>query len=158
MPSQLSKEIRQTKPFASASEEVFLNILRTADYLSFQMSQLLKAEGLSLSQYNVLRILRGAGSRGISCSDIVSRMVTHDPDMTRLLDGLERRGLSERRRDSGDRRVVLAHATEKAVEILDRLDQPALELLEKQLGGLGERGLGQLNRLCEKIRANAQAE
>ena len=93
MAGRLQKEIRQTKPFASLEEEIFLNLQRTAEVLMRRLTEELKPSDLTPTQYNVLRILRGAEPDGLPCREISARMVTHDPDVTRLLDRLEKRGL-----------------------------------------------------------------
>jgi DNA-binding MarR family transcriptional regulator len=102
MASRLQTEIRQTKPFKSLEEEAFLNLQRTAGVLMHGLEAGLKPAGLSASQYNVLRILRGTGAEGLACGDIAPRMVSWDPDITRLLDRLEARGLVKRTRDRAD--------------------------------------------------------
>src|SRR5919108_1101542 len=106
MARRLRMEIHQTKPFASLEEEAFLNLQRTADALLHGLEAALKPAGLSPSQYNVLRILRGAEAEGLACREVGERMVTRDPDITRLLDRLEARGLVMRARDREDRRVI----------------------------------------------------
>jgi DNA-binding MarR family transcriptional regulator len=109
--SRLQTEIQQTKPFESFEEETFLNLQRTAEALMHGLEAGLKPAGLSPNQYNVLRILRGAGAEGLACGGIAERMVTRDPDMTRLLDRLEARGLVMRARDRADRRVITVRIT-----------------------------------------------
>src|SRR5687768_13858965 len=108
MTGRLKKEIKQTRPFNSSQEEVVLAMLRTADQLASPMNEVLRESDLSLSQYNVLRILRGSAGDGLACGEISERMVRRDPDLTRLLDRLETRGLVERSRGTKDRRVVTA--------------------------------------------------
>ena len=109
-----------------------LNLQRTADELTRVFTEALKPVDLSPSQYNVLRILRGAGINGWACSEIAERMVTRDPDVTRLVDRLERRGLVERDRIAKDRRVVNVRITQKGVSMLADLE-PALARIERQL-------------------------
>ena len=106
MTGKLKEEIKQTKPFSSDAEEVFLNLQRTSAVLGREFETLLKPLGLTSTQYNVLRILRGAGSGGLLCRQIGERMITQDPDITRLLDRMEKRGLITRSRDSRDRRAI----------------------------------------------------
>src|SRR5688572_3852135 len=108
MTGKLKREIKQQRPFSSIHEEVVLGLVRTADQLAMPMNELLRQAGLSLSQYNILRILRGAGGEGLPCGEISERMVRRDPDLTRLLDRLEKSGLVSRARSTTDRRVVLA--------------------------------------------------
>ena len=117
-------------------ELVFLELLRTTDMLSRGIAQLLKKEELSATQYNVLRILRGAPD-GLACGEIANRMITRDPDVTRLLDRLERRELIERDRDLQDRRTVMAKITRDGLKLLARLDEPILQMHRQQLGHLG---------------------
>jgi DNA-binding MarR family transcriptional regulator len=130
-------------------EAAFLEMLRTTDLLSRGLVPLLKAEELSPTQYNVLRILRGA-PEGLPCGEIGQRMITRDPDITRLLDRLEKRGLIARWRDSKDRRMVLARITPEGLTMLNRLDGPMQEGHRKQLGHLGRE---RLKALCELLRA-----
>jgi DNA-binding MarR family transcriptional regulator len=124
-------------------------MLRTTDQLSRGLVALLKAEELSPTQYNVLRILRGA-PEGLPCGEIGQRMITRDPDITRLLDRLEKRGVIARWRDSKDRRMVLARITPQGLQLLDRLDGPMQEGHRRQLGHLGRE---RLKALCELLRA-----
>ena len=126
MGSKLKDEIRQTKPFSGIEQEAVLNIHRTAGHLQHRIQKILKQQDLTESQYNVLRILRGAGPEGLRCSDIGERMVSHDPDITRLLARLQRMGLIERRRDVKDRRVIYSRITTEGLKRLSELD-PAVE-------------------------------
>src|SRR5215813_10162489 len=121
----------------SREEALFLDLLRTCDLLSRRPAQLLKTEDLSPTQYNVLRILRGS-PRGLPCGEIASRMITRDPDVTRLLDRLERRGLISRTRDAKDRRTVMGRITPEGLKLLERLDEPIQQAHRKQLGHLGK--------------------
>src|ERR1700730_5162962 len=107
----------------SPEEALFLDLLRTSDMLSRRPAQVLKAEELSSNQYNVLRILRGAPD-GLACGEIANRMITRDPDITRLLDRLEKRSLISRCRETRDRRTVLASITPEGLNLLARLDEP----------------------------------
>jgi len=132
-------------------EVAFLDLARTADMLARPVVQLLKSEELSPTQYNVLRILRGSPD-GLTCTDVGSRMITRDPDITRLLDRLEKRGLISRHREEKDRRVVLTRITRAGLEFLERLDQPVLNLHRKLLGHLGPQRLEALARLLEACR------
>src|SRR5215469_2382140 len=104
--------------------------------LSRSMIHVLKAEDLSATQYNVLRILRGA-PEGLTCGEIANRMITRDPDITRLLDRLEKRHLISRRRGAKDRRMVLTRITPEGLALLARLDRPVQEAHRQQLGHLG---------------------
>ncbi len=130
----------------SREEAAYVTLVKTADLLSRPLAQLLKGEDLSATQYNVLRILRGAHD-GLTCGEIGSRMITRDPDITRLLDRLETRKLIERNRDSKDRRVVLTRITAGGLEALARLDEPIQAMHRQQLGHLGRERLKALMEL-----------
>ncbi|PYX49547.1 MAG: MarR family transcriptional regulator [Acidobacteria bacterium] len=127
-------------------EVVFLQLLRTTDMLSRGLVQVLKGEDVSTTQYNVLRILRGAPD-GLPCSQIASRMISRDPDITRLLDRLEKRGLIARCRETKDRRTVMTRITREGLELLGRLDEPVQATHRKQLGHLGRERLRDLGEL-----------
>lgn len=152
---RLKKEIKQQKPFESVEQEIFLNLHRTTEALTQGLAEVLKPAGLPLSQYNVLRILRGAGSEGLACQEVAERMVTRDPDITRLLDRLERRGLVSRSRDHKDRRVIRTRITEEGLCILHELDEPVAALHVRQLAHLGEDRLRLLVELLETAREKA---
>ena len=145
-------EIKQKRPFGSLGEEVYLNLLRTADALLRQVEVALKPAGLSSTQYNVLRILRGAAPRGLACCEISDRMITHDPDITRLLDRLESRGLVKRKRERTDRRVVKVRITTEGLRILKALDEPIAALHRRQLRQVDPDSLRLLIRLLEQAR------
>lgn len=132
-------------------EAAFLELLRTTDMLSRGLVQVLKREELSSNQYNVLRILRGA-PEGLPCGEIASRMITRDPDVTRLLDRLEKRGLVSRCRETKDRRMVLTRITPEGLHCLSRLDEPVEGTHRKQLGHLGRERLRALCELLEVCR------
>src|ERR1700733_12960673 len=121
---------------ACPEEAAFLDLLRTCDLLSRSPARVLKKERLSPTQYNVLRILRGAPD-GLPCGEIATRMITRDPDVTRLLDRLEKRGLIARWREEKDRRTVMGRITPEGLKVLGRLDEPIQTAHRKQLGGLG---------------------
>ena len=154
MASKLRAEIRQERPFRSTEQEAFLNIQRTADVLMSRMDKVLSEQNVSPTQYNVLRILRGAGESGLPCGAVAERMITRDPDITRLMDRLEKQGLITRSRDTHDRRVVLARITEKAGKIVEALDEPVERELKRQLGHLGNQRLRQLIDLLELVRSS----
>ena len=137
-----NKRRRATSP----EEGVFLDLLRTTDILSRGLVQLVKAEDLSANQYNVLRILRGSPV-GLPCGEIASRMITRDPDITRLLDRLEKRGLISRCRETKDRRMVIVRITPEGLKLLARLDEPVQEAHRRQLGHLGQDRLRALTEL-----------
>jgi DNA-binding MarR family transcriptional regulator len=134
-------------------EAAFLDLLRTCDLLSRGPAQVLKTEDLSATQYNVLRILRGS-PEGLPCGEIASRMITRDPDITRLLDRLEKRELISRRRETKDRRMVMARITPGGLKLLARLDAPVQEAHRKQLGHLGRERLRALTKLLYLARTN----
>src|ERR1700736_2000172 len=121
----------------SPEEAAFLDLLRTTEMLSRGLAQVLKIEDLSATQYNVLRILRGS-PEGLPCGEIASRMITRDPDITRLLDRLERRGLISRCRETKDRRMVMARITPDGLKLLGGLDEPVEEAHRSQLGHMGK--------------------
>ncbi len=122
MPGRLARDIKQSKPFHSERQEAFFNLLRTTEHLSREASHLLKDQDLSQTQYNVLRILRGAGEAGLPCSEIGNRLISHDPDVTRLIDRLEKRGLVSRNRDSADRRVITIRLTPAGLALVEGSD------------------------------------
>ncbi len=132
-------------------EEAFLDLLRTTDILSRGLVKVLKTEELSPTQYNVLRILRGA-PEGLPCGEIADRMITRDPDITRLLDRLEKRALISRCRETKDRRMVMARITREGLKLLDRLDEPVETAHRKQLGHLGQERLLRLKELLNAAR------
>ncbi len=152
MVGKLAEEIQQTKPFGSLEEEAILNIERSAAVLDQAVGKALKPYGLSPTQYNVLRILRGAGAAGLACQEIADRMVTRDPDITRLLDRLEGRKLVERTRSRADRRVVVVRLTEAGARLLASMDSSIGSLPKKVLAHLGERRLRLLIGLLERAR------
>lgn len=143
-------ESRKRRP-ECIEEVVFLELCRTTDILSRRVSEVLKAEDLSPNQYNVLRILRGA-PEGLPCGAIGTRMITRDPDITRLLDRLEKRGLIRRNREARDRRMVMASISGPGLELLARLDEPVREAHRRQLGHLGRERLGALKELLQVAR------
>jgi DNA-binding MarR family transcriptional regulator len=150
---KLKEEIKQRRPFAGPEEEVYLNVMRTADALTRATEQVLKGAGLSPNQYNVLRILRGAGKEGLRCREVGERMLTRDPDITRLLDRLEARGLVTRERQRGDRRVVTSRITDAGLKLLAGLDTPVREQQRRLLGHLARAQLRHLSGLLEAARA-----
>lgn len=152
MSRALSQEIQQEKPFVSLEEEAFLGLQRTANLLLQALGRSLKGQDLTPAQYNTLRILRGAGPDALTCGEIGERLVSPGPDVTRLLDRLEQRGLVTRLRDLEDRRVVRARIMEKGLELLSSLDEPVGQALANLLGHLGEKKLRALSALLEEAR------
>jgi len=153
--SRLKQEIKQKKPFASLQEEVILTMLRAADQLAAPGNEILRQSNLSQSQYNVLRILRGAGEEGLPCGEIANRMVRRDPDLTRLLDRLESRSLVTRVRQTADRRVVCATITEEGLRLLGSLDDIIDETARKTLAHLPRRRLRLLRDLLDEARGHS---
>ena len=153
MAGKLQQEIYQTKAIRFLEEEATLNIVRTADVLMLALADVLKPHLLSATQYNVLRILRGAGKDGASCKDIGSRLVARDPDITRLMDRLEQRGLVSRDRAGEDRRVVTHRLTRAGLELVNELDGPIEALHRTIMGHMKAAKLRELIGLLEEVRA-----
>lgn len=158
MNSRLRDEIHKRGPFQSLEQEAALNLLRTADALGREFDELFKRFGVTRSQYNVLRILRGERETGLACSEIGQRMIARDPDMTRLLDRLEKLKLITRCREEADRRVVKTRIKDAGLEILSRLDEPVEEAHRRQFAHMSREDLGTLVRLLELARGPAQTE
>ena len=158
MSRRLREELKQTKPFESLEQEVFLEIQRTAQVTARWVVEALKPSGLSPSQFNVLRILRGAGPEGLACGAVCERMVNHDPDLTRLLDRLEAVALVEKFRDAKDRRVVKARITKAGLRAVEKADSAVRERLAGTLRSLGPRRLEMLADLLEMARASIRPE
>lgn len=135
-------------------EAAFLALLRATEMLTRGLIGVLKAEDLSMTQYNVLRILRGAPD-GLPCGEVANRMITRDPDITRLLDRLEKRSLISRSRDIKDRRTVVARITPPGLKLLSHLDEPVLEAHRRQLGHLGRERLRSLTELLHATHSEA---
>jgi DNA-binding MarR family transcriptional regulator len=132
-------------------DRAFIALQKAADKLAQQAEQLLKSNGLTGAQYNVLRILRGAEPDGLACSSISDRMISHDPDMTRLLDRMEKRNLITRQRQSDDRRVVKTRITSGGLELLKNLDTPVRELHKRQFAHMGAARVRTLAALLDEI-------
>ena len=147
-----AEQSRSKKRAVCPEDALFLDLLRTTDMLSRGLVALLKAEELSANQYNVLRILRGSPA-GLACGEIASRMITRDPDITRLLDRMEKRGLISRCRETKDRRMVMARITAEGLKLLGRLDQPVQDAHRRQLGHLGRERLRALADLLHAARS-----
>jgi len=137
MPRSLQTELKRSKPFSSLEQEAMLSLARTAARLDHDMLDVLKPYHLTPTQYNALRILRGAGPDGLCRNEVRDRLVASVPDATRLLDRLEETGLVVRGREGGDRRFVRARITRKGLDLLARLDQVVIDLHQQQLGHLG---------------------
>src|ERR1700726_396441 len=146
------QEGKQRRRAGCPEEAAFLELMRTTDMLSRALVGVLKAEELSSTQYNVLRILRGSPD-GLPCGEIASRMITRDPDITRLLDRLEKRALISRCRENKDRRMVMARITPDGLKLLGGLDEPVEEAHRKQLGHMGGDRLRALTELLHFARS-----
>ncbi|MGD0840460.1 MAG: MarR family transcriptional regulator [Candidatus Acidiferrales bacterium] len=138
---------------ASLEQQVFLDLLRLNGALVRDAEEILKPFDLSNSQFNVLRILRGAGAAGLACGEVGGRMITHDPDITRLLDRLETRGLIARERQQEDRRVVKTRITAEGLQVLSELDAPLCALHKRQFAAIPADQLGELAKLLANLRA-----
>jgi len=149
--SNVSVTKLQKRPASSLETRVFVALLIAADRLSQQAEQLMKEHSLTGTQYNVLRILRGAEPAGLPCKGIGDRMISHDPDMTRLLDRMEKRGLLTRERQVNDRRVVRTRITADGLDILKKLDAPVLELHRRQFRNLAAARLKNLATALEEV-------
>ena len=154
MLDELQRQLKQTKPFGSREEAVYLAIQVVADEQRAKFHDLFKASDLTGAQYNVLRILRGAGKDGLSCREIGERMISRDSDITRMLDRLESRELITRERQTDDRRVVLTFITKIGLDLLSELDGPVDELHRSLMGHMSDKELDSLLKLLGKTRAN----
>ena len=148
---RLQHELKKKRPFESPEQEAALNVLRTSDQLQIRFARLLREHGLTPSQYNILRILRGEGAP-LPILEVADRMVTVVPGITGLIDRLEEAGLVERRRCPEDRRVIYVALRHRAAELLAKLDEPVLDLHKRLMGHLSETELRELIRLLEKAR------
>jgi DNA-binding MarR family transcriptional regulator len=154
MAKTIHSEIKQTRPFRSLQEQLLINLMRTSRAAEESWLQYLKrTEGISLSQYNILRILRGARPKPIRISEVGERMIYRDPDVTRLVDRLVRQGLAQRQSDPDDRRVVLVEITEDGLALLERLDGMVDRYTRSAMAGLPPRQLRTLDGLLNEIRA-----
>ena len=148
---RLQHELKKKHPFDSPEQEAILNLLRTNDRIQNRFGKLFRKYGLTNSQYNVLRILRGEG-QPMPCLEIAGRMVQVVPAMTGLLDRLEAQGFVSRNRCTEDRRVVYVGLTDAGRSLVDKLDEPVGELHHKVIGHLAPAELSRLSRLLEKAR------
>jgi len=152
----VNSKSKPPRPRASLEERIFLALLKAADALGQEAEQLTHTASLTGTQYNVLRILRGAGPEGLACRGIGERMITHDPDITRLLDRMEKNGLITRERQKDDRRVVKTRITPRGLELLKPLDQPMRDLHKRQFRHMAGGRLKTLYGLLEEIRRKRQ--
>ena len=153
----LQREIKQTRPFASPTQEAALSLLRTADLVRRSVTAIVEPHGITPQQYNVLRILRGAGREGLPTLDIAERMIEQTPGITRLIDRLETKKLVLRERCPTDRRQVFCRITKAGLLLLDRLDRPIRDSEENALGGLSPTQLTQLVSLLDRARNGLHA-
>jgi|GEM_PF-91339 len=152
MSAALKQEIAQQRPFASPQEEALLNLMRTADCLNRAFQLITRKWGITSTQYNVLRILRGAHPAGLPCSVIGSRMITAEPDITRLLARLKAIKLIRQQRDRRDRRVVLTFIADAGLELLNQMDPVIQSAPQELLGQLKEQDISEFTRLLELAR------
>lgn len=150
----LKQEIVQQRPFSSLQEEAVLNVMRTADCLHRTFQRVSKQWGITGTQYNVLRILRGAQPQGLTCSAIGHRMITAEPDITRLVARLKALKLVRQHRDRNDRRVVWTQISAQGLELLAQMDPIILEMPQRLLQHLSPQELNELIRLTELARAH----
>ncbi len=149
--SHIGEEIQQHTPFATIEEELLVSLLRTTDVLEERFDRLVKPFGISMTQYNVLRILRGAGPSGRTCGEIGERLIAREPDVTRLLERLEKAGYLARTRDTSDRRVVVTRITPAGLKLLSELDKPISEL-DGLLKPIGEKKIEKMLKLLDELR------
>lgn len=154
-PIGLQAELRQTKSFSSVHAEAFLNLVRTAEQMQHALRMKLKPYGITETQYNSLRILRGAGTHGLTCAEIGERLVSQDPDITRLLGRLERQGLVRRERGEKDRRVVLTKITAAGLDRLKETDPVVNGTVHALLTHLSPADLRTMIDLLERARLTA---
>lgn len=152
MSGRIQAELKQTKPVSGLEEEAYLNVQRTSNTLNQGIAELLRSHDLTQAQYNVLRILRGAGEGGLNASEIAGRMISRDPDVTRLVDRLEKRGLVERWRCSEDRRVVWTRISQAGLDLINPIDAPLNELHRRLLSHMSQEKLQTLIELLEEAR------
>jgi DNA-binding MarR family transcriptional regulator len=150
--SSLATTLKQNRPFVSLEQEVYLSVLRTASELSYAVDQFFRSFDITPSQYNVLRILRGAGTDGLCRNEISERMVTATPDMTRLLDRMEKAGWVTRERAEEDRRQVSTHITKSGMELLARLEKPTGEFVTGLFAGATISDLKSVLKINDQIR------
>jgi DNA-binding MarR family transcriptional regulator len=151
-PKTLRDELKMTRPFRSVEEEAILSIARTAAVIEHTGAEALKPFNLTITQYNVLRILRGAGGEGLCRNEVGERLVTRVPDVTRLLDRMEAAGLIVRQRGGADRRFVSTRITEKGLRLLEKIDRELPAIHARQLGHVGQKRLRELIGLLEEVR------
>jgi DNA-binding MarR family transcriptional regulator len=155
--SAVGEEIHQTKPFATIEEELLVSLLRTTDVLHERFEQMVRPFNISMTQYNVLRILRGAEPEGHTCGAIGDRMIAREPDVTRLLERMEKAELIHRTRHSADRRVVVTRITAAGLKLLDEME-PKLREVDGLLTPMGEHKIETTLKLLDEIRERVREE
>lgn len=157
MPTRIERELKQRKPFPTRNEEAAVALMRTADLVRRTIAQVIEPHGITTQQYNVLRILRGAGDQGLPTLEIAERMIEQTPGITRLIDRLEAKHLVSRERCPTDRRQVFCRITEEGMGLLAGLDEPVRRADSGALAALTERELGSLLGLLDKTRIELNA-
>ncbi|MES2393466.1 MAG: MarR family transcriptional regulator [Acidobacteriota bacterium] len=150
--SSLAAALKQNRPFVSIEQEVYLSLLRTASEVSYAADQFFRPFDITPSQYNVLRILRGAGSEGLCRNQISERMVTATPDMSRLLNRMEKAGWVARERAEDDRRQVFAHITQAGMKMLEKLEGPTADFVKRLFAGTAASDLKTVLKVNDQIR------
>lgn len=156
--TSIAAAIKQGRPFAGVEHQVYIALQRAAADLTQGLATLLRPFGLSGAQYNILRILRGAGDDGLACGEVANRLITREPDMTRLLDRMQRQGLVTRQRASYDRRVVTARITAEGRHVLEQLDEPMAAMHRRQLEHMGTTRLTDLAALLDAVVAGPERQ
>jgi DNA-binding MarR family transcriptional regulator len=157
MSNGLQRELKQNRPFVTVQQEAAVALMRTADLMRRSLTTVVEPHGITLQQYNVLRILRGAGAEGLPTLEIAERMIEQTPGITRLIDRLEMKRLVFRQRCGEDRRRVWCRITPEGLQLLARLDDPIRESEKEVLSELSERQLAQLISLLERARSGLHA-
>jgi DNA-binding MarR family transcriptional regulator len=150
--SSLHEELGESQPFQVPEQEAYLNLVRTHALLSDEVAELFKQHHLSQPLYNVLKVVARMGSAGMPSQSIAQYMVARDPDITRLVDRLQKDGSIERERDEQDRRIVRVRVTQLGLDLIQKLDSPIWELHQQQLGHLSQEKLELLNQLLVEAR------
>ena len=157
MASRLQRELKQNKPFSAPTQEAAVGLMRTADLVRRSLAAVIEPLGITVQQYNVLRILRGAGERGLPTLEIAERMIEQTPGITRLIDRLEAKKLVARERSATDRRQVFCSITKEGLALVAQLDEPIRDAEKDALRELSEHQLAQLMSLLDKARIGLHA-
>ncbi len=152
MTPKIEDEIKQTKPFRNVEEQFFITLARTTEVLSHPVEQTIQQAGITGTQYNALRILAGAGEKGLPCFEVGERMVNRVPDVTRLLDRLEKNGYVRRERSKENRRKVFAFITKDGLSVLEKLDKPLQDTMKKVFGKSSKKRLKEFIELMDELR------